>query len=106
MMCPEDAIERSADPNQGLLLIVVGGEVGPIGSESPVGFLFPFERIPSWDVEQTASWFGSVRWRSSRRPDGGVGVAAGLSSPVLRLGGMVSTRGEADVGPMEFPGPL
>ena len=34
-------------------------------------------------------WFGSVRWRSSRRPDGGVGVAAGLSSPVFRLGGKV-----------------
>ena len=47
LMCPEYAIERSADPNQGLLLIVVGGEVGPVGDELPVGFLFPVERIPS-----------------------------------------------------------
>ena len=47
MMCPEDAIERSADLDSRLLLIVVGGEVGPVGGELPVGFLFPFERIPS-----------------------------------------------------------
>ena len=30
-----------------LLLVGVGGEVGSFGSESPVDFLFPFERIPS-----------------------------------------------------------
>ena len=50
------AIERSADPSQGLLLIVVGGEVGPVGSESPVGFLFPFERIPSWMLNRRHPW--------------------------------------------------
>ena len=30
-----------------LLLVGFGGEVGSVGSESPVDFLFPFERIPS-----------------------------------------------------------
>ena len=47
LMRPIVCVERPPASILRLLLVGVGGEVGSVGIESPVDFLFPFERIPS-----------------------------------------------------------
>ena len=108
LMRPIVCVERPPASIPRLLLVGFGGEVGSVGGESPVDFLFPFERIPS-------------QMLNGRHP-GGLSVSLGAAvafsrrrrgcccRPLLARSsdwaGLSSTRGEAGGRPGEVPFPL
>ena len=100
LMRPIVCVERPPASILRLLLVGFGGEVGSVGSESPVDFLFPFERIPSLMLNgrhpgvlsvslAQQSPFPTAAWMS---------LPASLG-PVFRLGGMARHGERQMVGP-------